>query len=79
MNTSSKSYASGATTMASHASDTLADAARGAVNSVKTTVGDAVDRGQAALSQARAAAGAVDYFNGDPVVHTWTYKLDKAA
>jgi hypothetical protein len=22
---------------------------------------------------------AVDYFNGDPVVHTCTYKLDKAA
>jgi hypothetical protein len=22
---------------------------------------------------------AVDYFNDDPVVHTWTYKLDKAA
>ena len=22
---------------------------------------------------------AVDYFNHDPVVHTWTYKLDKAA
>src|ERR1700681_1580520 len=22
---------------------------------------------------------AVDYFNGDPVVHTWTYRLDKAA
>ena len=22
---------------------------------------------------------AVDYFNQDPVVHTWTYKLDKAA
>jgi transposase len=22
---------------------------------------------------------AMDYFNGDPVVHTWTYKLDKAA
>jgi transposase len=22
---------------------------------------------------------AVDYFNRDPVVHTWTYKLDKAA
>ena len=22
---------------------------------------------------------AVDYFNNDPVVHTWTYKLDKAA
>jgi hypothetical protein len=21
----------------------------------------------------------VDYFNNDPVVHTWTYKLDKAA
>ena len=22
---------------------------------------------------------AVDYFNNDPVAHTWTYKLDKAA
>ena len=22
---------------------------------------------------------AVDYFNQDPVVHTWTYKLDKTA
>ncbi|MGA8293456.1 MAG: hypothetical protein WB820_13325 [Rhodoplanes sp.] len=22
---------------------------------------------------------AVDYFNDDPVVHTWTYKLDRAA
>ena len=22
---------------------------------------------------------AVDYFNQDPVVHTWTYRLDKAA
>jgi hypothetical protein len=22
---------------------------------------------------------AVDYFNDDPVVHTWTHKLDKAA
>jgi hypothetical protein len=22
---------------------------------------------------------AVEFFNGDPVVHTWTYKLDKAA
>jgi hypothetical protein len=22
---------------------------------------------------------AMDYFNGDPVVHTWTYNLDKAA
>jgi hypothetical protein len=22
---------------------------------------------------------AVDYFNRDPVVHTWTFKLDKAA
>ena len=22
---------------------------------------------------------AVDYFNRDPVVHTWTYRLDKAA
>jgi transposase len=22
---------------------------------------------------------AVDYFNNDPVVHTWTYKLDRAA
>jgi hypothetical protein len=22
---------------------------------------------------------AMDYFNDNPVVHTWTYKLDKAA
>jgi hypothetical protein len=22
---------------------------------------------------------AIDYFNQNPVVHTWTYKLDKAA
>jgi len=22
---------------------------------------------------------AMDYFNQDPVVHTWTYKLDRAA
>ena len=22
---------------------------------------------------------AVDFFNQDPVVHTWTYKLDRAA
>jgi hypothetical protein len=22
---------------------------------------------------------AIDFFNRDPVVHTWTYKLDKAA
>jgi hypothetical protein len=22
---------------------------------------------------------AMDYFNQEPVVHTWTYKLDKAA
>jgi hypothetical protein len=22
---------------------------------------------------------AVEFFNGDPVVHTWTYRLDKAA
>jgi hypothetical protein len=23
--------------------------------------------------------GAMDFFNQEPVVHTWTYKLDKAA
>ena len=22
---------------------------------------------------------AVDYFNNDPVIHTWTYKLDKSS
>jgi hypothetical protein len=22
---------------------------------------------------------AVDYFNTDPVIHTWTYKLDKSS
>jgi hypothetical protein len=26
-----------------------------------------------------ASTGSMDYFNDNPVVHTWTYKLDKAA
>jgi len=43
--------------MASQASDTLADAARGSIKSVKTAVGDAVDRGQAAIGQASEVAG----------------------
>jgi hypothetical protein len=30
-----------------------------------------------ALKDGRMAA--VDYFKSDPVVHTWTYRLDKAA
>jgi hypothetical protein len=27
----------------------------------------------------RTLSDTVDYFNRDPVVHTWTYKLDEAA
>jgi len=33
--------------------------------------------GRRTESYGSVAAG--DYFNCDPVVHTWTYKLDKAA
>jgi hypothetical protein len=40
----------------SSATDNLADAARYAVDSVRSTIGDAVDRGQVAMSQAGAAA-----------------------
>jgi ElaB/YqjD/DUF883 family membrane-anchored ribosome-binding protein len=40
----------------SSATDNLADTARHAVDSVRTTIGDAVDCGQAAMSQAGAAA-----------------------
>ena len=54
---SSQPHTSGAAKMASQASDTLADAARGAVDLAKSTVGDAVERGQAAVSHASAAAG----------------------
>ena len=36
-------------------SDTITDTALGAVDSVKNTVGDAVDRGEAAVKQATAA------------------------
>jgi ElaB/YqjD/DUF883 family membrane-anchored ribosome-binding protein len=51
MNTSSKPYSPNQTT------DTMADAARGAVETVKTKVGDALDRGQAAVSHASNTAG----------------------
>jgi ElaB/YqjD/DUF883 family membrane-anchored ribosome-binding protein len=40
----------------SSATDNLADTARHAADTVRTTIGDAVDRGQAAMSQAGAAA-----------------------
>ena len=57
MNTSLKPYSpaqSGSST--NHSSDTLGQTARGAIDSVKNTLGDAVDRGQAAVSQAGTAA-----------------------
>src|SRR5580692_7631141 len=58
MNTTSKPYSSmqSGANRASAASDTMADAARGAVDAVKSTVGDAFDRGQAAVSNASGAA-----------------------
>jgi ElaB/YqjD/DUF883 family membrane-anchored ribosome-binding protein len=49
MNSPTKPYSAGQL-------DNLADTARSAVDSVRNTVGDAVDRGQAAISQASAAA-----------------------
>jgi ElaB/YqjD/DUF883 family membrane-anchored ribosome-binding protein len=56
MNTSSKPHTSGAA-MASQATDALADSARQTMDSVTAKVGDAVDRGQAAVSRGSAAAG----------------------
>jgi ElaB/YqjD/DUF883 family membrane-anchored ribosome-binding protein len=56
MNTSSKPHTSGAA-MAEQAREALADTARGAVDSATEAVGDAVDRGQAAIRQSSAAVG----------------------
>lgn len=58
MNTSPKPYSPGqsGSSKPTHSSDTLGDTARSAIDSVKNTVGDAVDRGQAAVSQAGTAA-----------------------
>lgn len=58
MNTSPKPYSPGlsAPSKSSLSSDTITDTARGTIDSVKNTVEDAVDRGQAALSHAGAAA-----------------------
>jgi hypothetical protein len=58
MNTSSRPYAPSPATSpkASQASDAIADMARGAGDAVKNTVGDAIDRGQTAVSRATTAA-----------------------
>jgi ElaB/YqjD/DUF883 family membrane-anchored ribosome-binding protein len=58
MNTPAKPHASHQSTpfKSPSSTDNLADTARGAGDSVRDTVGEAVDRGQAALSQASAAA-----------------------
>jgi hypothetical protein len=53
MNTSSKPHPNSPAVRASHPSDTIADT----IDSVKNTVGDAVDRGQAAVTHATTAAG----------------------
>jgi ElaB/YqjD/DUF883 family membrane-anchored ribosome-binding protein len=58
MNTSSKPHTPGPSAYKpSQPSDTIADTALGAVESVKNTVGDAVDRAHAAVSHATAATG----------------------
>src|SRR5271169_145639 len=56
MNTSFKPHNPGSANL-SQPSDTITDTALGAVGSVKKTVGEAVDRGQAVVNQATAAAG----------------------
>jgi ElaB/YqjD/DUF883 family membrane-anchored ribosome-binding protein len=58
MNATPKPYSSDHTTPSkpSSSTDHFADAARGAVDSVRDTVSEVVDRGQAAISQAGAAA-----------------------
>ena len=58
MNTYSKPHTAGSSaSRPAQPSDTIADTALGAVESVKNTVGDAVDRGHAAVSHATAATG----------------------
>jgi hypothetical protein len=57
MNTSFKPHNPGsATSKLSQPTDTITDTALGAVDSVKNTVGDAVDRGQVVVNHATAAA-----------------------
>ena len=58
MNTAAKPYSPGqsGSSKSTHSSDTLGDSARDAIESVKDTVGDAVDRGQAAVSHAGTVA-----------------------
>jgi ElaB/YqjD/DUF883 family membrane-anchored ribosome-binding protein len=56
MNTSSTPYSPSHAARSPAASDTITDTARGAVHAVKETVSDALDRGQASLSQAGDAA-----------------------
>jgi ElaB/YqjD/DUF883 family membrane-anchored ribosome-binding protein len=55
MNTPSKPYSANHTSTVRSA-DTMSDTARDAVDAVKTKVGDAFDRGQAAVSHAGDAA-----------------------
>jgi ABC-type transporter Mla subunit MlaD len=59
MNTSSKPYSppNQTSTIRSSSPDTMADTARDIIDAVKTKVGDALDRGQAAVSRASDAAG----------------------
>ena len=58
MNTSSKPYSPGqsGSSKPHQSSETLGDTARSAIDLAKNTVGGAVDRGQAAISQAGTAA-----------------------
>jgi ElaB/YqjD/DUF883 family membrane-anchored ribosome-binding protein len=56
VNTSSKPYSPNHTTTF-RPPDTMADTARDAVDAVTSKVGDALDRGQAAVSKAGDAAG----------------------
>jgi hypothetical protein len=53
MNTTSKPHESSTAFRPSQPSETITDT----IDSVKNTVGDAIDRGQAAVSQATGAAG----------------------
>jgi ElaB/YqjD/DUF883 family membrane-anchored ribosome-binding protein len=58
MNTSSKPYSPNQTSTI-RSSDTMADTARDAVDAVKNKVGDALDRGQAAVSHASDTASEI--------------------
>jgi ElaB/YqjD/DUF883 family membrane-anchored ribosome-binding protein len=77
MNTPTKPY-SPTQTSTSRPADTIADTARDAVDAVKSEVGDALERGQAAVSKAGDAASEIAE-TATQQVKTFASELDAMA